>query len=287
MKLNKIEKENTIIFTSLELREKYKILLFFTSKKGGYSSGEYNSLNLGYHVEDKPENVTKNRSKVLNLFDCGGTAGLFSLNQTHSDKIFIIDEKFVKDNLELTEKTTGLAVAVNKKSSIPADGLITNIRFIPLMVMAADCNLILMADIKKRVIGAVHAGWKGVIKKIEVKAVNIFKSKYKSDLKDMLIFIGPSIRECCFKVTDETFNIFFNKYKDNLPAKKQKKGVDGIDYYFIDLVKIIKQNLISSGISKKNIYDLGLCTFCNEDNLFFSYRKEKKTGRHAGIIMLE
>ena len=285
MKLEKIEKDNTIIFTSLELREKYKVLMFFTSKKGGFSRGSYNSLNLGYHVEDSPENVTKNRNKVLNLFDCGKTAGFFSLNQTHSNKIFNIDDKFLESTPELTEKIP--ALTISKKSSISADGLITNIPVIPLMVMAADCNLILMADIKKRVISAVHAGWKGVLKKIEVNAINMFKSKYKSDLKDIIVFIGPSIRKCCFKVTSETLNEFLNIYKDNLPVKKQKKSPDGIDYYFIDLVKIIKDNLISSGISKNNIYDLGLCTFCNENDLFFSYRKEKKTGRHAGIIMLE
>jgi YfiH family protein len=285
MKIEKIEKDNTIIFTSLELRKKYKILLFFTSKKGGYSSGKYRSLNLGYHVEDDPENVSKNRNKVLNLFGCGKTAGLFSLNQIHSDKIFNIDDKFIEDN---PGSVKGMPDSLTPDTlQISADGLITNISMIPLMVMAADCNLILMADIKKRVIGAVHAGWKGVLKKIELNAINMFKSKYDSDLKDILVFIGPSIRKCCFKVTRETLNLFFNKYKNNLPVEKLKNGSDDIDYYFIDLVKIIKNNLINSGIPKKNIFDLGLCTFCNEDNLFFSYRKERKTGRHAGIIMLE
>ena len=115
----------------------------------------------------------------------------------------------------------------------------------------------------------------------------MFKSKYDSDLKDILVFIGPSIRKCCFSVTKETFDLFFNIYKNNLPVEKLKNGLDDIDYYFIDLVKLIKNNLINSGISKNNIFDTGLCTFCNEDNLFFSYRKEKITGRHAGIIMLE
>jgi len=110
-----------------------------------------------------------------------------------------------------------------------------------------------MADIKKRVIAAVHAGWKGVLKKIELNAVNMFKSKYDSDLKDILVFIGPSIRKCCFKVTKETLDLFLNTYKNNLPVEKLKNGLDDIDYYFIDLVKIIKNNLINSGIPKNNI----------------------------------
>jgi YfiH family protein len=285
MKIEKIEKENTVIFTSLKLRKKYKILLFFTSKKGGYSSGKYKSLNLGYHVKDNPENVIKNRNKVLNLFDCGETAELFSLKQIHSDKIFNIDNNFIEDNPGLIKEIPQLFTS--ETLNVSADGLITNISKIPLMIMGADCNLILMADIKKRVIAAVHAGWKGVIKKIELNAINIFKSKYDSDLKDILVFIGPSIRKCCFKVTKETLDLFLDNYKNDLPVKKLKNSSDDIDYYFIDLVKIIKNNLFISGIPKKNIFDLGLCTFCNEDNLFFSYRKEKKTGRHAGVIMLE
>jgi hypothetical protein len=285
MKLEKIEKDNTIIFTSLELRKKYKILLFFTSKKGGYSSGKYKSLNLAYNVEDNPENVIRNRDKILNLFSCQKNTGLLSLKQTHSDKILNINDKLIEDIPGLTKEIPGSFAS--ETSSISADGLITNIPMIPLMVMAADCNLILMADIKKRVIAAVHAGWKGVIQSIELNAVNMFKSEYGSDLNDIIVFIGPSIRKCCFKVTLETFNIFFDKYKSNLPVKKVKNTSDGIDYYFIDLVKIIKDDLIVSGISKKNIFDLGLCTFCNKNDLFFSYRKDNKTGRHAGIIMLE
>ncbi|MCX6347378.1 MAG: polyphenol oxidase family protein, partial [Actinobacteria bacterium] len=255
-KIEKIERENTIIFTSLELREKHKILVFFTSRKGGYSRGKYDSLNLGYHVEDDPENVRKNRDKLLNLFSLGNATGLFSPNQIHGDKIFDINDKFVEENHGLTGITPYFST--QDSSKISADGLITSISTVPLMVMAADCNLILMADIKKRVVAAVHAGWKGVLKKIELNAIN-----------------------------EETLNLFMGTYKSNLPAKKVKNSPDSTNYYFIDLVKIIKNNLINSGIPKNNISDSGLCTFCNNENLFFSYRKEKKTGRHAGIIMLE
>ena len=285
MKIEKIEKENIIIFTPSELREKYKISLFFTSKKGGYSKGKYKSLNLGFHVEDDPENVTKNRNKVLNLFDCNKTNGIFSLNQIHSDKIFSVDNKFIKAHPELINGMPGYLTPDIFK--ISADGLITNISKFPLAVLGADCNLILMADVKNRVISAVHAGWKGVLKKIELNAITLFESKYGSDLNSIIVFIGPSIRKCCFKVKQETFNLFFKIYKNNLPVKKITDSFDGNDYYFIDLVEIIKNNLINAGIPEKNIFDSGLCTSCNEDNLFFSYRKEKKTGRQAGIIMLE
>jgi len=285
MKLEKIELENTIVFTSAELREKHKILLFFTSRKGGFSSGEYSSLNLGYHTGDDPEKVSKNRDKLLKIFSSDRLSGMFSLNQMHGDNIFDINSQFIENNSKLTENTPSLSV--HHVSDISGDGLITNISMVPLMVMAADCNLILMADLKKKAVAAIHAGWKGVLKKIELNAVNMLKANYGSNLEDILVFIGPSIRKCCFKVTKETLNLFFDIYKDSLPSKRLKKGPDNTDYYSIDLVRIIKNNLINKGIPKKNITDSGLCTFCNEDNLFFSYRKEKITGRHAGIIMLE
>ena len=285
MKTERVEQENTIIFTSLNLKEKHKILLFFTSRKGGFSKGKYSSLNMGCHVEDDPENVSKNRDKVLNLLGSCKASGLFSSNQVHGDNIFDINYKFINNDLKLTEIIPGFSA--KDILDIPADGLMTNITGIPLMVMAADCNLILMADVKKRAIAAIHAGWKGVLKKIDIKAVNMLTSHYGSDPGDIFVFIGPSIRECCFKVTIETFNLFSDVYNNNLPSKKLINSSGSTDHYSIDLVKIIKKNLINSGIPKKNITDSGLCTFCNEDNLFFSYRKEKITGRHAGIIMLE
>jgi len=285
MKIEKIELDNTIVFTSLELKEKHKILLFFTSRKGGFSSGEYRSLNLGYHTGDDPENVSKNRNKLLKIFSSSGVSGMFSLNQIHGDNIFDINNEFIENNPELIKNTPSFSV--HSPSDISADGLITNISMIPLMVMGADCNLILMADVKKKAVAAIHAGWKGVLKKIELKAVNMFKANYGSDLEDIFVFIGPSIRNCCFKVTKETLDLFTNIYKNNLPSKRLKKDSGNTDYYSVDLVRIIKNNLINSGIPKNNITDSGMCTFCNEDNLFFSYRKEKITGRHAGIIMIE
>ena len=285
MKIEKIERENTIIFTSLELREKHKILLFFTSRKGGFSSGEYDSLNLGYHVGDDPENVNKNRDKLFDLLKFSSSTGFISLNQEHSDRIIDIDGRFIESNPDLT----GIKpyFSIHNQSKISADGLITGISLAPLIVMAADCNLILITDIKKRVVAAVHAGWRGVLKKIELNAVNLIKENYGSDSNDIFVFIGPSIRKCCFKVTEEILNLFIETFKKNLPVQKVKNSLNSSKYYLIDLVEIIKNNLINSGIPKNNIIDSGLCTYCNKDNLFFSYRKDKKTGRHAGIIMLE
>jgi YfiH family protein len=145
----------------------------------------------------------------------------------------------------------------------------------------------LIADIKNRTVSAVHAGWRGLLKKIDLKAIEMFKSGYGSNLKDVYIFIGPSIRKCCFKVSGETYDLFFKQYKYNLPAEKEKNESGHTGYYFIDLAMIIKNNMASAGIPENNISDTGLCTCCNTDNLFFSYRKENITGRHAGIIMLE
>lgn len=286
MEIKKVKIGDAIIFTPLELREKYKILLFFTAKRGGFSSGKYKSLNTAYHVGDDTDFVTKNRLKILKLFGYAKITGLISLNQMHSDKIVAINDNFLKENPGFINKPADFS-----KQNIPivnsADGLITDISLLPIMVIGADCNLILMADIKKKVIAAVHAGWRGVLNQIVLNALNSLKEKYDSNLKDILIFIGPSIRKCCFKVTEDIFSLFYRKFKGKMAFKKYKDEIENIDYFFIDLVNIISDDLQKSGILKENISDIGLCTCCDKDNLFYSYRKEKITGRHAGVIMLD
>ncbi|MCL5772105.1 MAG: peptidoglycan editing factor PgeF [Actinobacteria bacterium] len=289
MKINKVEINGTTIFIPLDLKEKYKILLFFTTRNGGFSKGKYSSLNTSYYLGDNIDSVKKNRLKILSLFGYDKATNLFSLNQIHSNRVLIINDNFLKKIFISKNNFFNSDGFLNPKFNgvLNADAMITDISLLPLMVMGADCNLVLIADIKKRVIAAVHAGWRGVLNQIIVNAINNFKNIYNSDLKDILVFIGPSIRKCCFKVTKDTFNLFYLKFKNKMNFEEFKDNKENINYYFIDLVSIIKNDLCDYGILKSNISDTKLCTYCNNENLFFSYRKRKETGRQAGIIMLE
>jgi len=292
MKISKIKINELSFFKPINFYEKYKIHLLFTTRNGGFSEGNFKSLNLSYQTGDKFNLVKKNRLKILSLFNQEGNKDLFSLNQIHSDNVVIINNDFLNNflsfnnNLPNYNSYEDFYINPNLNEILKADAAITEIPFIPLTVMGADCNLILIADIKKRVIAAVHAGWKGVLNQIIIKTIKILQNDFNSNLKDVFIFIGPSIRKCCFKVKQDIFDLFYFKFKKNLIFKKTIDDEEKINYYFIDLVNLITKDLLDLGIPKNNISDLKLCTYCNED-LFFSYRRKKETGRQAGIIMIE
>jgi len=285
MKIKKEKIGDVEVFTSQDFRSKFKILLLFTTKKGGLSSDNYNSLNIAYHVGDNPLNVYKNRLKILNLFGYGNNINLISLNQIHSNKILVIDEHFLRKNHVPESRSTVFSIP-DSSLTYSADGIITDILKLPVMVMGADCNLILMADVKNRVVAAVHAGWRGVLSQIILNMLDTFTDKFNSKLEDIYVFFGPSIRKCCFKVNEDVFNLFYRKFFETSDRKSMNWKKDS-NYFFIDLVNIILNDIIKAGIPGKNISDIDICTCCNNEDLFYSYRKKRETGRHAGIILLE
>lgn len=289
MEIKKIKINDLTVFIPLKLKEKYNILSFFTTRNGGFGSGKYDSLNIAYHVGDDPKTVKKNRLKILNVFGYDDkTVNLVSANQIHSSKILIINERFLKENPSFENNVFNFNPSdLNSSNIFSADGMITGIPKLPLMVMGADCNLILFADIRNKIIAAVHAGWKGVLNQIALNVLDAFKDEFNSNLKNVYVFFGPSIRKCCFRVSEDIFDLFYRKFNKTLKYEEIKDYTGRSKYFYIDLINIILNDMIKSAVLEKNIFDLGLCTCCNPENLFFSYRKEQETGRQAGIIMIE
>ncbi|WP_326910567.1 peptidoglycan editing factor PgeF [Sedimentibacter sp. MB31-C6] len=265
-KLNKIDDFNYVTFPSLE---KYDDLFHcFTTRLGGVSQGCFSSLNLGLNVGDDRENVTKNYeilTKNLNL----NKNSFIKTFQTHtnnikyvtkSDTINVLDEAKYKD----------------------IDGLITDNKGIVLMSFHADCTPIYLYDPIKKVIGMVHAGWRGTVDNITGLIVEKFIKDFNSNPEDIQSVIGPSLGQCCFEVDEDVAEIFLSKdikYKEFMIKK-------GIKYYF-DLWEINKHIMIKKGLREENIEISELCTKCHND-LFFSHRGQQgKRGLMAGLIMMK
>lgn len=208
MEIKKIEIDDVKIFTSPNFREKFKILQCFTTREGGTSTGCFDSLNTAYHVGDDPFNVYKNRTKILSLFGYNNSINMISLNQVHGNDILIIDENFLKNN---PKSTNDNCMDQDLLFKYYADAIITNIPKTPIMVMGADCNLILITDTKNKIVAAVHAGWKGVLNHIILNVLESMTNKFNSQLKDIYVFFGPSIRKCCFKVNKDVFDFIFTE----------------------------------------------------------------------------
>lgn len=180
----------------------------------------------------------------------------YILKQIHSNKVFDI---------------------TNIPKNYEGDGLITNKSNIALVTKSKDCNSIFIIDTKNKILGNIHSGWKGTLKSIITIAINQMKEKYNSVSKDIKIVFNPSIRECCFEVDNDVYDLFIKKYKDK--SYYQKVG----NKYHINLVRIIKDDAKKLGIKEENIIDNNICTLCNR-KLFNSHRNNDIELNYALII---
>ncbi|MBR8461662.1 peptidoglycan editing factor PgeF [Campylobacter sp. faydin G-24] len=230
----------------------------FSSRFGGVSTGAYESLNLGYHVGDDSQNVTKNREilalslKILSERDVVKNSPksqpiLKFMQQIHSNKVEIL--RNFDDELP------------------PCDAIITNLKNIALCVMVADCSPILLIDERSQVVAAIHAGRAGVLNKICTNAINLMSSEFKCKSKDIKAFIGANIKSNCYEIGDLDLGEF-NRYKNG-------KNFSLNDAILDELTKL--------GVTHINID--ATCTHCDER--YFSYRRDGVTGRFAGFVYLK
>lgn len=228
-----------------------KILAGFTNKHGGVSDVPFNSFNLGFHVDDNEKDVTKNRQLLMQELE---TDKLAWMKQIHSDNIKI----------------------VNKAGKISmTDGLITNKSGLALMVMVADCIPILFYDPTQKVVAVAHAGREGSFKNISGKLIVKMQKNFRCNPQNILVSLGPAIQKTCYKVDKKIINTFQKKW--------------GMQYIFnenyLDLQKLNKNQLLKVDILKNNIKISNICTHCDKN--YFSYRRDKVTGRFAGVIVLK
>ncbi len=162
---------------------------------------------------------------------------------------------------------------------LKTDGMITSDKNVFLAVKCADCFPVFIADRKLTTVGVFHAGWRGVYDEIIVNAVDEFEKK-GMNTRDLIAYIGPGIRECCYSVSAERGTNFRMKF-----ANSEDFVIEKRDKMYISLPKIIKKQLVDRGVNKEEIEDCGICTF--EDQDFYSYRRERDdSGRFVGIIGL-
>ena len=170
---------------------------------------------------------------------------------------------------------------------IDIDGLITSFRDRVLSLTFADCTPIYLFDKNKKIVGNIHSGWQGTVKKISKESIQYMKEKFGSNPKDIICVIGPTIRKCHFEVKQDVRDIFYNEFKymqniDDIIVYNKE-----IESYFIDTVTINKNLLQEEGILEENIIDSKVCTFC-DSNIIHSYRKEgKEAGRNTALICLK
>ena len=237
----------------------------FSTRCGGVSENEYESMNLRMHCDDKRENILKNYEIFSSEIGVNFENLVFS-NQVHCDTIKSVGKEDMGNGIRMPQKWDG------------ADGLITNEPGVPLCIFSADCVPVFFLDTKKKVIALVHSGWKGTALKISAKCVTKMVNEYGSCPQDILCGIGPSIGACHFEVGDEVADVFRDAYGETVLEKHEK--------WHVNMQKAIEISLLEKGILKENIIHSEVCTYCNWE-LLFSHRKTNgKRGVMAGIMEL-
>mgnify|MGYP001594862008 FL=1 len=248
-----------------------EICHFVSTRIGGFSNPPYDSLNLGFHVGDKPDMVLKNRKRLAKSLEI----------PLHN---FILARQVHDCNVKIVTDDSRGSGAFDYDTAVSAtDAMVTDIPNICLMVLHADCVPILFFDMKKKVIGVAHAGWKGTIRMVAQNTVKVLKEEFNCLPKDILAGIGPSIGPCCYEVGPEVIAQIDKSFHNKGRYIRESSG--GMGYF--DLWEANKIQLVEMGITEKNIEVAEVCTRCNH-TIFFSYRHQRgETGRFGAGIMLK
>ena len=225
------------------------------------------SLNLGLTREDEPELVFKNRRRFLEAVsqpcEAEGGARLGVVRQVHG---------------------TGVVTMSGDLSGAPeADGMLTREPGVMLGIQVADCVPVLVADTRRRVVGAFHAGWRGTVAGVVGVGVARMRAEFGTDPDDLVAAIGPSIRACCYVVGEELRAQFGGAFND---ASELFSG-DGEAH--LDLAEANRRQLVHAGLHADAITVLDACTACarfaDGSRRYFSHRAEQGfTGRAMGMI---
>ncbi len=234
-----------------DLFQKFPGLVFgFSTKIGGVSDGLY-CMNLSVSVGDDPKNVKRNR------------------------KLFFDTLVIKNEEVTLQKQIHSTTINYSEKPGHPetGDAMYTDVKNNFLAISAADCIPVFLFDPVKKIVAAVHSGWKGTSGKILTKTVQELQKKFYIDIAELIAYIGPGISGENYEVGEEVAQFF----EGDVKTKKRNK-------YFLDLKKDNFNQLIESGVRKENIEVCELCTF-REKDLLHSFRRDgNSSGRMFGII---
>lgn len=239
----------------------------FSTRMGGISPMPENSLNLAGFNEDAAESIYENRRRFLKLFDDDWTlAGCW---QVHG-----ADVRVVRSEAEAKPKPGVLG------DDQYCDALVSDTPNVLLTVKTADCVPILMGDPVTGAFAAVHAGWRGTSSSIIGHAIEKLKIEYGALARNLRVAIGPAANACCYEVGSDVISIF----KERFPQADELLTVTREGHALIDLHRANREQLISAGVPVDHIQAAPFCTMDRND-LFFSYRREKKLRGRVGRLM--
>jgi len=238
------------------------VMLFSTARFGGVSHAPFDSLNLGLGSGDDVDKVAANRDLLRVLIP----SNPYWLKQVHGDVVHQID-----------------AQTDSSSRSVPeGDASVTSSPGCVLAILTADCLPVVIADNQATVLGVAHAGWRGLAAGVLDRTVERMR-QLRPDAQDFRAWIGPAIGQDSFQVGRDVFDAF-------VATQPETEKFFKIDYrqsekWLADLAGLAEHRLRQAGVT--NVEQSGLCTVTDSQQRFFSYRRDKNTGRMATIAWLQ
>ncbi|VVP12347.1 peptidoglycan editing factor PgeF [Pseudomonas fluorescens] len=220
-----------------------------TTREGGVSEAPFDSLNLGDHVDDRPEAVAENRRRLTDHFSIKPAW----LQQVHGIAVAQADPGIVATADASWTATPGIACTA----------------------MTADCLPALFCNRAGTRVAAAHAGWRGL-------AAGVLEATLDSldvPAAEVLVWLGPAIGPKAFEVGPEVREVFINQLPE---AAEAFVPSDNAGKFMADIYMLARLRLAALGVTA--VYGGGFCTVT--DPRFFSYRRASRTGRFASLIWL-
>ena len=303
-----INEKTSVTYITFSKLERYEdeLLHAFSTRLGGVSKEHLSAMNLSFTRGDLPENVMENHRR-------------FAACLGYDEKRLVFSDQVHKTNFyKVTEEDCGKGIV--KESDIKEiDGLVTNVKNVPIITFYADCVPLMFYDPLHKVIAMAHSGWKGTVGRIGAKMVAFMGTEYGSKQEDIICAIAPSICQDCYEVSEDVAVQFIEEFKGayvehsiddtskdptEMLHNNDIQALNGIDdntissmsdliyrkdngKYQLNLHKACELVLLEAGVLKEHIDITDICTCCNHDFLFSHRASHGKRGNNAAVMMLK
>lgn len=259
------------------------VTAFSTTRRGGMSQGNYAEFNINSFCGDDEVLIEMNLSLLAKELDVDDK-NIFLPQQCHETNCYWIEQSFLK-----------LPRVTQHQQLAGIDALVTSLPGICIGVSTADCIPILLFDVRHRVAGAVHAGWRGTLRGIVQKVIDGMRSEFGTDPADLVAQVGPGISLKNFEVGDEVYDDFSRAgfrmclISRRLPSPRRDGSESAPNTplkWHIDLPLCNDLQLREAGVLPEHIRQSDICTYDHADDFFSARRLGTDCGRiYTGIII--
>lgn len=233
----------------------------FTTRQGGVSEGPFSGLNLAFGGGDREDHVATNRRLWSAAFG-SSLETLVEAEQVHGALVAVV-----------SSREAGTVVS-------GVDALATENPEVWLAVYTADCVPVLVVDPRRPAVAAVHAGWRGIAQGIVLATLRRMGEAFGTDPRRCLVALGPAIGPCCYEVDARVKEAMADAPWWGEVTRRTRPG-----HWALDLRGVVLRQLGAVGVPPDRVEVIPGCTCCRPD-IFFSYRRDRVTGRMAACVRL-